>query len=793
MIRHKCLARFASALLLGVLVSACGEKAVTAVGGGDGGDAEGDNTGGSSGTVNNLPACPLTEEVASPSADAPLVFWASQPVKPNQTAMVSAGRLSETASVEVARVPDCESGDPSNQQSLVLEWKSADTLFASDHSVHFVVPQGLQAGVFAYRISDGGLTGEIELLNAPDILFVQGDDGERAAPGGWIDVHGTGLGDNGEAVLMHGQKEIARLTSDASDEQNDEYRQRFLMPDDVPEGEYELFVHNGQGGPMAWTRFSTYVQEAIETVTVANHPLWPVEAVSVADQSGESDDERFAAAIAELSENGGGVLEVPAGEYLLTETIALPDHTLVRGAGMDQTTLRWTENPEQSLITGQVITFGSPPRANFSLQDLSLISLNDFDGFGIERAFTSEPGWIRRVRIDLSYDETITTQPSAIYLRGTSSTEITDSVLDAYHCILARDRVSYLRAERNQMRWLLHSIHFAGTSHALVFADNDLLLGGDTTTWDWGSNPNPGFVFNSFYNEYGPFTRDVYFAYNRSERESDEEVVWPLTTVGYTADGTRAVYTGPVTMTSPTTITLAQPTYDPTVSGSPDYDYNGGLVRILDGKGVGQWRFATSGQGASTSIDIDRPWQIEPDKTSVVSVENLFGRFLYVGNHFSTEYTDQEYYSSLDIIRAKNHYQVGDFVGVWTGSHYDTFLASWRIQYIDNIFSEPAMKVFAFQGGAVPEYSGIAAMNLIYRGNEMPTSADGRIGLRSTEDQTFADSLIEDNTAPYVYLGRTDEPLNFDGVIVRNNEASMNYGNLVDVDPATVPGVVYLP
>ncbi len=103
--------------------------------------------------------------------------------------------------------------------------------------------------------------------------------------------------------------------------------------------------------------------------------------VSVVDfgasaDDGQSDSSAFAQAIRAVDRSGGlvGVVEIPPGQFLLTETLELPSFTLLRGAGRDtmltidlggraqqgivsegQTSDRWTSLPDGGRIRSSLV------------------------------------------------------------------------------------------------------------------------------------------------------------------------------------------------------------------------------------------------------------------------------------------------------------------------------------------------------------------------------------------------------------------------------------------------------
>jgi hypothetical protein len=108
---------------------------------------------------------------------APVVIWASDPVRPGETVVVRGDAFGRKAKVEVS-------------VSGKGEWKQAEVLQQTERTLKFVLPMELPAGVVSYRIQADGAFSEVRKLNTPQIWWIQGDQVESATPGGWIRLFG---------------------------------------------------------------------------------------------------------------------------------------------------------------------------------------------------------------------------------------------------------------------------------------------------------------------------------------------------------------------------------------------------------------------------------------------------------------------------------------------------------------------------------------------------------------------------------------------------------------------------
>ena len=128
---------------------------------------------------------------ASAAQAAQAVFWASDPVQPDETVLVQGCDLAG-ATVEMARLEDDIRPPPADP--AVAKWSPVPVLQGGDQSLKFVVPAGWKPGVFAFRLSVGGVASAPHLLNAPEPWWMQGDRGGSASPAGWLRVQGKSLG-----------------------------------------------------------------------------------------------------------------------------------------------------------------------------------------------------------------------------------------------------------------------------------------------------------------------------------------------------------------------------------------------------------------------------------------------------------------------------------------------------------------------------------------------------------------------------------------------------------------------
>jgi hypothetical protein len=659
----------------------------------------------------------------------PLTFWVSQPVKPGQAVMLRGAGYGPDAAVLAARLADGEPGSPLQAVAPQAPTRKIKPLQATDSVLQFVIPENTPEGVYACAIRANGQTGPVSLVNAPDVWFIQGDCGDTASPGGWIGVFGTCIsipsGQAARLALVAGGK-VAR-TVIARPAGGTRYGQYFDVPAEMPTGIYTLYAHNGHGGPAAWTRYSGYANEPILTFTIAPRQAWPTTVFEVAHEDGATDDEKMAGAIARAEASGGGIITLPAGTFKLARTLALPHRTLLRGAGIEKSVLQWITDPTDAngrpapLVRGaEVSSQAGGGRGSFSLEDLSLLAAPTMGACIVERTAASEPAHFRRVRLQAPRQKNEQEGRPAIQLSYTRNLEISGCDIDGFTCI-AVDYASgsYLCITENRLRWRGATLMLHRDHHNIIVEKNHLIMAGTFTGngYTRAQNPNPGLWFDSFDSSN---VRDLYYASNTSAREEAEP---PDPCIGITFDGNNGAYWGRVLAVDGTHMTLAAPTRDGDRYGHPPCQ-PGAFVRIVAGRGMGQWRYLASRKTIRvTEIEVDRPWDIQPDANSWLAISNFQGRTLFIGNDFGNEPCLQTYFGSNDIIWAEN--QIGvegthTTMPVWVGAIAGGMESGWNYQVLDNRITRlgaDMTTIIASFGPTPAGYPGPITCGHVYRNN----------------------------------------------------------------------------
>lgn len=347
--------------------------------------------------------------VAAPPVSRGATFWASQPVGPNGTVLVTGGpwAVDEPLLVQVVRLCDAPPAFVDPPLSPVALYDAVDActaatlvnatlLLQTASSLTFVLPPAAAPGAFAFHVlslagyvpaggagpwwwpsssSPPDVVARFSTLNVPDVWFAQGDLASAASIGGYVAVYGTAMAVPGApasapapslALVNAATRAVLPLSVPAPATPAGEWAQAFVVPAGTPSGEYELYAHGGCGGPWGWSALAVRLgSSTVRTIAIRPHPrdAWPSVVYDLAAMPGATPDARFAAALAAATASHGGVVYVPAGEFNLTAGLNIPPQTVIRGAGRGATALVWQLLPKAGVaVTGDA----------FAVEDLSI-------------------------------------------------------------------------------------------------------------------------------------------------------------------------------------------------------------------------------------------------------------------------------------------------------------------------------------------------------------------------------------------------------------------------------------
>jgi hypothetical protein len=698
---------------------------------------------------------------------APCVFWASDPVAPGETVLVTGGGFGASPTIQTQRLDDGPAGPPTGKPSA---WTgtgvASPAIQPSDNALKFTLPAALKPGLIAYRIAgkDGAVIG---VLNRPAAWWALGDLGDTASPGGAVRVFGHNLkAPGGQALIFLQGPRTVNLAAEG-----DAYCLRVKLPADLPVGDYKLYAHGGWGGNAGWSDPMT--------LKVAKRPVWPQKVYNVRDFGAAADDRTddtaaIQAALKAAGDAGGGIVYFPRGRYQVTATLRIPRFTVLRGEREDFVSLYWPDMdaPPPTLLQGT---------NSFGLEELTLYCSNYKTFLAADRSGPDAGDvFLRKLRVranafrghmepaevDRRWREGMKVGFGGGYWLidlGGRNIQITDCDLYSASCVYALHEPRGAVVERNILgagRWGGSGV-FGGDG--VVLADNkyegdDLMSWGAAGGIGYGNMSHLYLARNSFVLEHG------------GDRES------------ITSDASGGLYYGPIASCSGTTITLPEP-----VKGTDPRRVGMGVF-ILSGKGMGQWRRLAACEG--DKVTVDRPWDIAPDATSRITIVWLLRRWLILDNSFTdVGISVQLYGSALEEIVAGN--TTGRSAGYHNfGMDYHGMQPSWFIQWLGNeitegnsyrsghdnymLSGEAHLGVFALPKN--PEIGDPLTYACVVRGNQLRNNAHIAIGgtdpynpsytKPTTQEVVVENNEISDSQVG-VFLRRAAS-----GVFLRNNRCT---------------------
>ncbi len=466
------------------------------------------------------------------------------------------------------------------------------------------------------------------------------------------------------------------------------------LPASVRPGPAELYVHSGLGGAAGWS-------EPL-LVEIAAPDVWPDRRFPVDDYlaRGGSVDAAFAAALADIARNGGGVLELWPRTYPLRRTLVLPPRTVMRGAGADRTLLSLPFDPALGRPEPPYVAVTGD--SDFALEDLCIRGVHapvlvcaprfepvsqdeaasgcdaiglsdrrarnvairrcrleqhpfrqsmrrkDFDPRGWMKGF-GEKGW--RAMGDHS---------ACLFFKGDGLEVEGCTILGGGHAVdLNRSACARVSGNTLQAGFFGMALHgftrltwpsggggarIAGNEmRRVIVADNDISARSEFArnliSFNFGGDEL--YIARNHIHDYAP----------NCDSEALMTHLW------------QARWCKPaIRMTGPVTAEIVDPAGE-----VRDECLDGAWLDIVDGRGLGQVRQIVRREG--NRIEIDRPWRADPDESSrvVFTAPSLFRHLTMVDNRIVSQAVNIIVYgSSYDSVIDGNYVADGPGITLWS-------------------------------------------------------------------------------------------------------------------------------
>lgn len=195
------------------------------------------------------------------------------------------------------------------------------------------IPEDIPYGMYLLWVKNNSGVSRPVVLNRAMPQWI-GPLGHSQEAGETARVFGRNLATDHDSGVSHvfiqkdGQEEFISCETGTVEP----YSVEFTLPDDLPDGNYELYVHNGHGGGYGFGG----------PVRIQVSSGWQRGTGAVELEPSEDDyTAAFQEAFAELKElPEGGTLQLSGGTYHLDDTITVPEKIRVAGEGKDETEIR---------------------------------------------------------------------------------------------------------------------------------------------------------------------------------------------------------------------------------------------------------------------------------------------------------------------------------------------------------------------------------------------------------------------------------------------------------------------
>lgn len=729
---------------------------------------------------------PLISVNALDEADPYTVYWVSQPTRQNETVMIVGANLGNLRKVRLALLKDKPFVPPihiSNSARLphTLAWKEILPLQNSEICVKFVIPNDIGYGIYLCQLISDDHPEVSVTINAPEVWWRQGDEGENATAGGWLRIFGrclanpikhsqsSGKGgsvtypENAFPISAHHINPSASIVclrdSNGKDRlikarSDDTWSVYCDLNSDVPAGSYAVLLHNGHGGEYGWAYGGSInvnpqpqakshiinvmdyygtnaTREALRTLPKGSPPVDRTDAVS--------------SALKQAQGYGGGIVYFPAGVYTLRNPLNIPPNTMLKGEGMGLVTIWWG--------TGNMALDGGSNRRRLTAKDeLNPPVMISGDHYGIEditlilpRKYkiglvTGDGFRMRRVRVRVDrYWIRSGERENGLLLQLGNDSQVTDcdivargvAMTSGKGMLIARNRIAAGKSN-------LDLAHSDG-----VIVEDNVMISMDPTAYINLSGEG----------------RNVYYSRNRHEafyaQQSD---------FSWTFDGVAQAYLGRIASVHDVEIELAEDPKYPNWAHEDSPLWRRSVVCILSGKGEGQYRHVVGNKGRSWKMD--RPFAILPDSQSIISIIPYRGNVLVTGNRFEDAgWVNMGYGSSFNVIGACNEtYRAGEMLNLGLREP-NGVMPSWYVQYHENDIREGDTLVQSNGDMRNPQlFSGSVTRFCLHRGQHIHADNWGGIGIGGNAEDIVVENCIIDNPNGAI---RVDADTR--GVLVRGN------------------------
>lgn len=655
--------------------------------------------------VNSVPAVMAWSQHPLCTPGEPCITWASQPVAGNQTVLLMGEGL------DSGMIMMRQGGDRWMQASRPV---NASTRYGTAA----VVPTSFALAPFEVRI---GTNASPIWINAPDPWFIFGDKGDTATPGGWARIVGNSVGLAGarNTVLKlssHSGPPLKIMASSRSGNgQTTRWHAYFDLPPNMLPGTYNASISSSPSGmdSLLFVPLCTFISTdtiCLSTLTVQSQAPPKGKVFNVvkhfgSPQPGVGRNATLAvqAAIAAAAQAGpGSVVYFPRGTYFVYGPLLVPQGVTLKGASAKLSSIyfqeqNYTDTPGcRSCTTAAPDAYitGASNVTSWAAEDLTLY-VTAFYRNVIRVAPNSDGVSLRRLVVRansyfcLEVREGTGSRGRSTWwdYYGSDRGSRSNAMLLAGKNIFIEDNDLYSTGD------VLSTLNNGDAGASYMHIRGNRIFNGGTAHWgiSWkqtifednimqGVSPT---AMGSNYAQYShdngnPHVQNVY------HNNNSMSMVWGNDREMMTLDGGGGVYYGHVKPSTrgATSIVLLK---------SAQAAQPGGALVVLNGTGTGQYRRIVGSTSSNTVWELESPFDVSLDASSIVTIIPWVGHLMWTNNHYSDGGAIQLYATGLEIVLADSHFaRTGGMIPGWglqeeTSSAYNP---TFHNQALDNVIEE---------------------------------------------------------------------------------------------------------
>ncbi|MBC7490551.1 MAG: hypothetical protein H7240_11860 [Glaciimonas sp.] len=562
----------------------------------------------------------MTQTGNYPTYSSNTVFWTSREAGPGLPVLMSGAFTGSDKTIRLLAVPP---GMTDWQSSLRNSGTTVSGTNMASTGLRFTIPLDFPTGTYAVRIEDSSADPVELLINAPTIEWAMGVPASNevfdapnhqiytcgAEAGQVLRIVGKNFLPNPSVVLLDQSNTYFQLAVRSSDETSISVS----IPSSLSSGTYYIWIGSN---------IQDAASSAATPITIYSNSTTTLSGMSCDGLVGDGSTDNTATLSNCFSDNAASAsadnpyyLALPAGKFVITDTIKMYPHQYLIGDSMGTTPIIGpSSNPPTTWIQGSQW---------FGIENLSIVApvtnaliMSDQSGDPVRS------GHIILNSVNIYSTGTTVLTPTAgrdysdgnqqmIMLTGPDIRVLSSTIDSSSNVSLAviyGDGVFMSQNTFNQARsnW----VSMQGDQNCIF--EQNLLQGSPGEYHLWA-----GIFYSRPFWVYSPsmITQNIYSGYNTYANL--------LTTQGQgsTTDGGAQAYFGTISSSNSNTVTLANDLAYGKVGASNPQTL---VVTIVQGTGVGEYRMVQGIDGRT--VTLDHPWDILPDQSSIVSVTSSIFR-----------------------------------------------------------------------------------------------------------------------------------------------------------------------